>query len=110
VCKQVGLEEVWWLDVDCKAYKKPEIVSLRDIPKLPILGRGGTSFHPGIDAVLKMKQKPDLVIYMTDGDGHAPPQGPKGVSWIWCIVPTPYSGTPAEWGKIVICEDKKERT
>jgi len=106
-CRQLGIEEVWWLDVDAKAYGKPMRVSLRDIPKLPIMGRGGTSFIPGIEVAQKMRPKPDVVIYMTDGDGQATDAAPKGMAWIWCIVPTPYGSVPAPWGKMVVCSDEQ---
>jgi len=107
VCKQMGIDEVWWLDVDAKAYGKPTRQSIRNIPKLPIMGRGGTSFIPGIEVARKMRPKPDLVIYMTDGDGQATDAAPKGMAWIWCIVPTPYGSVPAPWGKMVVCSDEQ---
>jgi len=107
VLKQMGLQEVWFLDADAKAYN-PRRVNLRDIPKLDVEGRGGTSFVPAFVAAESLKPRPQLLIYMTDGDGDAPEEPPRGMAVVWCIVPTPYGRRPAEWGHLVIVSDDQK--
>jgi predicted metal-dependent peptidase len=103
VMKQCGLETVWLLDADTKVQGAPRRVHVRDIPKLPVLGRGGTSFVQPLEAVTKLNPRPDVIIYLTDGYGTAPARAPVGVDMIWCTIPP--CREPASWGTIVECKD-----
>lgn len=102
--KQMGIESAWLLDADARSYT-PVRVRVRDIPKLEIQGRGGTSFVPALEAVQKLRPKPDIVIYLTDGDGDAPARKPRGMEVIWCVVPSQWGRKPADWGRLVIIAD-----
>jgi len=42
-----------------------------------------------------------VLIYFTDGDGFAPEEEPRGLSVIWCVVPSYYRRPPADWGKVI---------
>lgn len=105
VLQQLGLDEVWFMDADANVAAPPKRVRLRTLRTMGVHGRGGTDFRPGIAASLKLKPKPDLCIYFTDGDGIAPEHPPKGMEVIWCIVPTPYGRRPAKWGHLVVVSD-----
>lgn len=109
VMKQLGLDEVWFLDADVQVQGKPELVRVKDIPKIEAKGRGGTSFIQPLEAVQKLHPKPDLCIYLTDGDGTAPPRAPKDMPVIWCIVPGSRCKKPAPWGHVVLCTDDQNK-
>ncbi len=104
IMKKMGLDSVWLLDADVIVHSCKK-VRIRDIPRLKVKGRGGTSFVQAIEAVEAIKPCPSVLIYLTDGGGTAPEKAPKKFSTIWCIVPAPYTMKPAEWGKIVVCSD-----
>ena len=45
-------------------------------------GRGGTDFRPPFKYVLEKNERPDAIIYLTDGYGHAPATCPFPVLWV----------------------------
>ena len=87
---------------------KPVRLSLSQIATYPVHGRGGTDFRPALRTVKELKPKPDIVFYMTDGDGVAPATPPQNIEVVWCIVPTPYGRRPATWGHLVVVSDDQE--
>ena len=106
--QSLGIEDIWLMDVDTKVQRPPTKVRVSQVPKLAAKGRGGTSFFPAVEAIDKMRPKPDVAIYLTDGDGAAPPHPPKGVAFIWCIVPTGVGVRPAKWGHLVVCSNDQK--
>jgi hypothetical protein len=108
VFEQLGVSEGWFLDADTEVAHDPVRLSMRKIASHPVHGRGGTDFRPALKAVLGLRPKPDIVFYMTDGDGVAPTEPPKGVEVVWCIVPTPYGRRPATWGHLVVVSDDQK--
>jgi predicted metal-dependent peptidase len=82
----------------CKSVKTwQEMVSL-------FKGGGGTNLTPAFDAVAKLKQKPDLIIFATDGGGPVPPTPPKGIRTIWLLVGK-HRVKPCQWGEVVEVDD-----
>jgi predicted metal-dependent peptidase len=107
----LGLDKVWWMDADAAVAAPPRQVSVRDLERLPIHGGGGTDFRPAFDAAMKLRPRPDIIVYLTDGDGTAPEAAPAGVVVVWCVVPSYYNKRPAPWGHAVIMRqegDEKE--
>jgi len=105
----IGVSVVWFLDADTETKGKPLRVTTRDIPKLSVKGRGGTSFVQPLEAASNLRPRPDIIIYLTDGIGVAPPKPPRGIQVIWCLVQrhgTPRA--PASWGHAVVCANKLE--
>lgn len=52
-----------------------------------IKGGGGTDFRPAFDAVDKIKRnRPEVVVFITDGGGPAPALPPAGMRVIWVLV------------------------
>jgi predicted metal-dependent peptidase len=98
----LGLDKVWWMDADAAVAAPPRQVSVRDLERLPIHGGGGTDFRPALEAGLKLRPRPDIIVYLTDGDGTAPETAPPGVVVVWCIVPSYFNRRPASWGHAVI--------
>jgi len=74
-----------------------------------VKGGGGTSFCPAFDAIEKLKVRPEVIVFLTDGGGDAPAQPPAGTRVIWLLVgkhkwhPSFHGG--AEWGSFVELED-----
>lgn len=56
-------------------------------------GGGGTDFRPALD--LARTFAPDVVLYLTDGDGANYPSPPAGLHVVW-VLTEPY---PQPWGK-----------
>jgi predicted metal-dependent peptidase len=105
VMKQLGLDEAWFMDADAAVAAPPRVIRLRDIHSIPVHGGGGTNFIPALQAAQKLKPKPDVVIYLTDGDGVAPKRAPKGIEVVWCVVPSSWGRRPAWWGHLVVVGD-----
>lgn len=108
VLEQLSIDQVWFQWADTQTYDKPALIGIKDIPQLVPKGRGGTSFVQPLMEAMKRQPKPDLVIYITDGDGDAPETKPKGLEVLWCIVPTPYGRRPAKWGHLVVCSNDQK--
>lgn len=62
-------------------------------------GLGGTDFRPVFDYIQrKMRTRPDLLLFFTDGYGDAPEQRPAyPVMWVL----TANGRQPAEWGRVL---------
>jgi predicted metal-dependent peptidase len=105
ILKQLGVERAWLLDADAEVACEPRRVSVHEVPDLKLYGRGGTSFKPAIAAALKLRPKPDVIIYLTDGDGDAPATPPVGTEVVWCVVPSGWGRKPADWGHLVVVSD-----
>jgi predicted metal-dependent peptidase len=104
IFKALGIDTIWFLDADAQvAFSKR--LRLSELKELPVHGRGGTSFIPAIEALDKLRPRPDIAIYITDGDGTAPQNAPRGVEFIWCIIPSYYKRKPAHWGHIVVVSE-----
>jgi predicted metal-dependent peptidase len=107
VLTQLGIDQALFLDADADVASM-QYIRVRDIPTLPVTGRGGTDFRPALKALEAMRPRPDLVIYFTDGDGTAPDEPPKRMEVVWCIVPSSYQRVPADWGTTIIMSDSQE--
>ena len=74
-----------------------------------LVGGGGTDFRPPFVEALKMRPKPDIIVFITDGMGPAPETPPPGIHTIWVIV-NGYGKAPCEWGKHIIISTKPAET
>lgn len=106
VFKQLGVSTAWFLDADAAVSTPPQLISMKDLAMLPVTGRGGTDFRPAIELAQTLIPKPDILIYFTDGDGTAPETPPKGMSIVWCVVPSQYQRAPAEWGELIFVSEE----
>lgn len=105
---QLGIADAWYSEADADIAFAARRVRMRDLYSLPIHGRGGTDFRPALEAVQRLRPRPDICIYLTDGDGTAPETPPKGMAVVWCLVPSSYGRRPAEWGHTVVLSDDAE--
>jgi predicted metal-dependent peptidase len=108
VLEQLGIDTVWFSWADTQLYDKPVRVAIKDIPILTAKGRGGTNFVGPLTEAMKRRPRPDLVVYITDGDGKAPKTRPPGLNIVWCIVPTNYGRLPADWGHVILCSNDQK--
>ena len=68
-------------------------------------GLGGTDFRPVFNYIQnKMRVKPDLLLFFTDGYGDAPKQRPS-YPMMWVL--TENGRQPAEWGRVVHFKKKE---
>lgn len=108
--EQLGITEVWFIQADVIVQNQPRMISIADLKRLPVLGRGGTDFRPAIEHAMKLKPTPELLVYSTDGDGEAPDHQPRGTEFIWLLAPGPWTRSPCNWGiQILTTDDPKER-
>jgi len=66
-------------------------------------GGGGSNFIPAFDELLKMKNRPDVIIAITDGMISVPEHCPSGVNVVWVLVGA--TQPPAQWGSAVVVTD-----
>ncbi|MDO8690841.1 MAG: VWA-like domain-containing protein [Dehalococcoidia bacterium] len=95
ILRALGISSVAWMEVDSDVCTSKR-VSLKDLRKIQLHGRGGTNFCPAFYAAERLKPKPQLLIYVTDADGRAPESQPKGINCVWAIIGN--TRPPAEWG------------
>jgi predicted metal-dependent peptidase len=110
--KMLGITEVWFLNADVGVQTKPRLISINELKTLPVTGRGGTSFGPAIEAVSRLRPRPDITFYSTDGGGtdNDTIVKPRGMEFIWLLVPSSYTQRPCSWGKqILMSNDRDER-
>lgn len=91
------------------------IDKIEDLKKC-LKGGGGTDFRPVFAAFSKLpkQQRPETIIFITDGGGVAPAAAPQGYTVIWVIV-GPYACIPyredggqIDWGEIIEIKDIEE--
>ena len=100
VMKSAGIDEAWFLEADAGVAAKPKRIRMRSLMRdLDIHGRGGTDFDPGLRACMKLKPRPDIVFYITDGDGYVTFK--PSIPVVWVVVKSYYNKRPAKWGYTV---------
>lgn len=80
-----GAHDVWLIECDCRIAAKPRRVAMRSLLHAKLHGGGGTSFDPVLHEVEKLRPRPRLLVYLTDGEGSASYR-PKGVEVVWGVV------------------------
>lgn len=105
---RLGLLYVWYFCADTESKMDPQRIRVPDLKTLPVLGRGGTSFIQPIEIATNLRPRPKIIIYATDGDGYAPATPPKGVEFIWLLVPGPWTVRPCNWGTQILMSDLRE--
>lgn len=110
IIQALGIEEVWYADADTRVatpWCRAGTQFFRDLRAAH--GRGGTDFRPAIESAQKLSPKPDLLIYITDGDGTTTKMPPPNLAVIWCVVPGHFNKAPARWGRTVIISDNPKK-
>jgi predicted metal-dependent peptidase len=112
ILKAVGAE-VDFVACDSEVSGLGKLTKIDQVKKL-IVGGGGTNFVPVFEAFEKMKNRPEVAIFCTDGGGPAPDKAPIGMKVIWLLVgahrcrPWGSNGKPIQWGEFLDIDDKGE--
>ena len=97
--RSFGRYELTVIQCDAKIQNVEIFSEANPVPddrKWNVYGCGGTDFRPVFDHVKTMPEPPELLIYLTDGEGPAPDQAPK-YPVLWLI--TSGGNPPCAWGK-----------
>jgi predicted metal-dependent peptidase len=98
--------EVTLIAADCVVQAAARVRSKEDVIKI-LKGGGGTDFRPAFAAATKLKARPGVFIFITDGEGCAPTLKPKGLERvIWVLVngggkPFTDGGGAVGWGEVI---------
>ena len=84
------------------SFTKCSIASVRSMKRT---ASGGTDFRPVFKAAEALRPKLDILIVMSDGDGEAPKNAPKGTAVVWLIIPNWCARIPAQWGTHLVCSN-----
>lgn len=71
--------------------------------QIVLCGGGGTDMRRGIEAALKLKPKPQVIVVLTDGWTPWPNEAPRGVKVIVGLIG---NGATPEWAKVVQIEQR----
>lgn len=102
ILKALGAD-IDFLAVDAAVHSSKKVSTPKELLNC-VRGGGGTSFIPGFRAADQLKPRPNVLIYMTDGYGDAPPSPPRAMRVIWLLIGES-APVPATWGSVVRIED-----
>lgn len=97
VLQHMGGAKISFIAIDAIVQSQGRSSSIKEICE-NLKGGGGTLFMPAFDAIEKMKPKPNLAIFATDGYNAdtLPDEPPPGLDVIWLILD---GRMPASWGE-----------
>jgi predicted metal-dependent peptidase len=84
VLKTCG-SEVDFLSCDHTVHAHAKLTSAAQLASL-VKGGGGSSFIPAFEHLARMRRRPQLAIFMTDGFIGVPPMAPKSMDVIWLLI------------------------
>ena len=91
--------DIQFVAIDRKVHSSAKVRRVEDI--IPLLkGGGGTDFRPAFAALKEQATRPDVVVFITDGDGPAPVEQPNWCRTIWVLVGK-YPCKPCAWGECI---------
>jgi predicted metal-dependent peptidase len=74
------------LAVDADVHGVQRVASARQVT---LVGGGGTDMGAGIEAAVRLRPRPSVVVVLTDGMTPWPAQGPKGVQVVVALIGSP---------------------
>lgn len=100
--------EMRFMAIDAAVHSDVEVRTV-DAMLRALKGGGGTSFVPPFERLKHRKrhERPNVIVYATDGFGACPDFGPEGIKVIWLLIgagatrPTKVSGGSCDWGSFV---------
>lgn len=84
VLKTCG-SEIDFISCDHAVHAHGKVTSPAQLAHL-VKGGGGSSFVPAFDYIARMRNRPQLAIFATDGDICVPDKAPRGVDVIWLLI------------------------
>jgi predicted metal-dependent peptidase len=107
VLRAVGAD-IQFCACDAKVHEMKKVRSVGQLHGL-VKGGGGTDFVPAFEALDRLKDRPEVVVFATDGGGGAPAKPPAGMHVIWLLIGHhkchPYFAGDAEWGTFIEIDD-----
>jgi predicted metal-dependent peptidase len=109
VLKACG-SEITFLSCDYEVHAVGKVINPQQLTKL-VKGGGGSSFIPAFEHMARMKERPQLAVFATDGDIAVPKRAPKGFDVIWLLIDSgdtqeaPRKPTTAYGKHIVVSSD-----
>lgn len=103
ICRVLGAR-VRFYAVDAAVHVAREVDAGTDFAAL-LVGNGGTNFNPLFDAIaaLDPRERPSLLVVVTDGYATVPAECQPGLRVIWLL--TPDGRPPCEWGRAIHLPD-----
>lgn len=110
LARQVGAtgQRLRVLTVDAAVHEVQTVASAAEVV---LRGGGGTDLTPGLDAAVRGRPRPDVVVVCTDGLTPWPDQPPGAARWVVVLVqptgPTGWHGAPPDppgWAEVVDVE------
>lgn len=83
---------------DAAAHTVGEVRSAAEIGANMLNGGGGTDFRPAFEALEKLKPRPDVVVFGTDGYGAYPDEPPRDMDVIWLNC---RGNIGVDWGEVI---------
>jgi predicted metal-dependent peptidase len=77
--------EVLWIACDAAVHAIKRVRDWRALAK-EVKGGGGTDFRPVFDALERERNRPDVLVFFTDGQGPAPAAPPANMKVIWVLL------------------------
>lgn len=105
ILKAIGGSEVSFIACDAVVHSIVRTRSVKEM-ELNMHGGGGTDFKPAFDALAKLKPRPQVVVFATDGYGDYPPAPPKGMQVIWLVVAGGRIAVP--WGEVISADERDD--
>jgi predicted metal-dependent peptidase len=93
---------------DAEVHRSIEVKNIQEVVD-NLAGGGGTDFCPVFESLEKLqpRERPDVLVFITDGWGSAPDRAPSWCKTIWIV--TSGGTEPATWGSIVRMDQKPVR-
>jgi predicted metal-dependent peptidase len=98
VLKATGAE-ITFMSCDYAVHAVGKVSKASDLVKL-VKGGGGSSFVPAFEHLAKLRERPQVAIFATDGDISVPLQAPGGMQVIWLLVGASRAPTTA-YGNVI---------
>lgn len=106
IMKALGAE-VTFMSCDAAVHSCGKVRNIEEL--LPMVkGGGGTSFVPAFKRIDKERDKPDLVVFFTDGHGTAPSKEPVGYKTMWILIGKGVRNPCASFGEVVRVEEDEQ--
>lgn len=107
ILRVLGDTEVGVWACDCRMQAHAKVKKAAEAVKL-FKGGGGTDFRPFFEHMLaQRKNRPGVIVILTDGCGPAPETQPAGVDVIWVLV-GPYRTQPTDWGQHIFVGGERD--
>lgn len=102
--------EITFLSCDYAVHAHATLTQPSQLARL-VKGGGGSSFDPAFEHLARMRRRPQVAIFATDGDICVPATPPRGMDVIWLLIDSgddpaaPHKPTTAYGKHIVITSD-----